>query len=77
MHGDNENVSDRLLVLLQTGNPLEAHLMKTKLESEDIECFIQDENMGLFTNAIGGVKLLVREKDAEHAIAILSSPEQE
>jgi hypothetical protein len=51
--------------------PLEAHLMKTKLESEDLECFLQDENMGLFTNAIGGVKLLVREEDAEQAAQIL------
>jgi len=77
--GDTDN--DRLIIIAQTSQPVEAHLMKTRLESEDIECFLQDENMvaanWLYSNAIGGVKLLVREEDAERAAKILSSIEHD
>ena len=46
----------------------EAMLFKGKLESEGIEVFLQDENTintdPLLSNAIGGVKLLVRKTSA-------------
>ncbi|UCH66237.1 MAG: DUF2007 domain-containing protein [Ignavibacterium sp.] len=52
-----------------------AHLAKTKLESEDIECFIFDEHTSsmnwFYTNAIGGIKLKVRGEDYERASIIL------
>ncbi|MBN1291058.1 MAG: DUF2007 domain-containing protein [Candidatus Latescibacteria bacterium] len=55
---------------------IEAHLAKTRLESEGIECFIRDENTinvnWLYSNAIGGVKLQVRQSDSEKAKKIFS-----
>lgn len=55
----------------------EALLFKGKLESEGIEVFLQDENTintdPLLSNAIGGVKLLVRKEDVMFAKQILNS----
>jgi hypothetical protein len=52
-----------------------AHLAKTKLESEGIECFIFDEYTSsmnwFYTNAIGGIKLKVRGEEYEKALTIL------
>jgi DNA-directed RNA polymerase subunit RPC12/RpoP len=52
-----------------------AHLAKTKLESEGIECFIFDEHTSsmnwFYTNAIGGIKLKVRGEEYERAVTIL------
>ena len=56
--------------------PHEAHLAKTLLESEGINTIIQDELTAqvnnFYSNAIGGVKLLVSESDFEQGIDILS-----
>ena len=52
-----------------------AHISKTKLESEDIECFLFDENTSsmiwFYANAIGGIKLKVRAEDFERAQKII------
>jgi DNA-directed RNA polymerase subunit M/transcription elongation factor TFIIS len=52
-----------------------AHLAKAKLQSEDIECFLFDENTSsmiwFYTNAIGGIKLKVRAEDFDRAERIL------
>lgn len=57
--------------------PAEAQLFKGKLESEGIEVFIQNENTigsdPLLSNAIGGVKLLVKNEDVVRAKYILNS----
>jgi hypothetical protein len=54
---------------------IEAHILKSKLESEDIECHIFDENIvslnPLFNYAVGGIKLKVNELDFEKAITIV------
>jgi len=46
---------------------MDAHLLMAKLESEDIECWLQDENTvtvnPIWTNAVGGIKLLVTKQD--------------
>jgi DNA-directed RNA polymerase subunit RPC12/RpoP len=53
-----------------------AHIAKTKLESEDVECYIFDEYTSsmnwFFNNAIGGIKLKVREEDYEKALKTLN-----
>ena len=50
-------------------------LARTRLESADIECFVQNENMlrivGWHSHILGGIKLQVREADAQDALAIL------
>lgn len=55
--------------------PSEADMMKSILSSEDIFCYLKDENSVItapfLSNAIGGVKLQVREEDIERSIAIL------
>ncbi len=55
--------------------PQEAYLAKGFLESEGIETMIKDELTAqvnnFYSNAIGGVKLQVRESDFENGLAIL------
>ena len=50
-------------------------LARARLESADIECFAQDENMlrigGWHSHILGGIRLQVWESDAEDALAIL------
>lgn len=48
-------------------------LVRSKLESEGIECFVQDElvSQTYIVNAVGGMKLQVKEEDAERAAQII------
>jgi Putative prokaryotic signal transducing protein len=50
-------------------------LARARLESADIECFAPDENIlrmaGWHSHIVGGIKLQVRESDADVALAIL------
>jgi hypothetical protein len=50
-------------------------LARARLESADIECFAQNENMlrigGWHSHILGGIRLQVWESDAEGALAIL------
>ena len=60
----------------------DALLAKTVLDSAEIECFLFDENVirmdWFYSNAVGGVKLLVRARDAAAATELLNqkSPEE-
>ncbi len=62
-------------VIITFTYPYEAHLAKGKLESEGIEVMINDELTAqinnFYSNAIGGVKVLVKETDFERAKQIL------
>ena len=65
------------LITISTYNSaIDAHLACAKLESEEIESYILDENIvtinPLFTNMIGGIKLQVDEQDAEKAMLIIA-----
>jgi len=55
--------------------PVEAHLARTRLESEDIPCVVRDEYLvrvnWLLSNAIGGVKVMVPKWEAAHARDVL------
>lgn len=68
------NMKDWITILTFT-YPHEAHLAKGKLESEGIEVQITDEMTvqvhNFYSNAIGGVKLSVRETDLQKANKIL------
>lgn len=62
-------------IIITFTNPQEAYIAKGYLESEGIESFILDDltvqvNF-LYSNAIGGVKVLVRGADYERGIEIL------
>jgi hypothetical protein len=56
-------------------NEPEFLLARARLESADIPCFGQDENMirisGWHSHIFGGIKLQVRQSDVEDALAIL------
>jgi hypothetical protein len=51
--------------------PVEAHLARTKLESEGIPCVVNDEHLvrvdWFLSNAVGGVKLMVPRTEAQRA----------
>src|SRR5689334_13746716 len=55
--------------------PHEAAVLKGRLESEGIECFLRDELTvqvyNFYSNALGGVKLQVHKNDAESVYYIL------
>jgi len=60
-------------------NPIDAHLLKTKLESEGIFCYLADENIigvnPLLSNAVGGIKLNVPDESVEDALRIILETE--
>ena len=66
---------DNWTVIISFTYSYEAHLVKSKLESEDIEVLIRDELNAQVceagANAVGGVKLCVRESDTVRAIYLL------
>lgn len=65
----------KLVTLASFDNSIDAHLLRTKLESEEIPCFIFDENMvtlnPLNNITVGGVKVKVMEEDLDAARNIL------
>ena len=56
-------------------NSIEAHIMKSKLESENIMCFLFDENIvglnPLYNVTVGGIKLKINKSDIEKATQII------
>ncbi len=68
-----------LKVVATFSYPAEAHIAEGLLNSQGIETMIEDEfTIGAIlpmTNALGGVKLLVRNKDFKQAIELLTEGE--
>ena len=66
---------DKWVTVLTTTLPQQLWIIRGRLESEGIECFIKDEltvqSYNLYSNAVGGVKLQVLEKDQQRAVEIL------
>jgi hypothetical protein len=78
-HADDPGVELRGLVTIRKFRDLpEALLAKGSLDSAGIECYLGDENMvrmdWFISNLLGGVKLLVKQEDAEGAGQILDQP---
>ena len=67
---------DRPVILRRYRDMPAAFVEKSVLEDAGIECFLQDDNVvrmdWLWSNALGGIKLIVREKDAADAEKILN-----
>lgn len=61
-------------------NSIDAHILKIKLESEGITCFLFDENIvsvnPLYSNLVGGIKLKINEEDLIHAKNIVTELEK-
>ena len=66
---------ENLITVISFTLPHDAHFAKAKLQSEGVEVFIKDEMTAqvhnFYSNAIGGVKLQVRESDVAIAHQIL------
>lgn len=74
--------ADRPVILQRYRDMPAAFVEMSVLEDAGIECYLQDDNVvrmdWLWSNALGGIKLIVREKDAADAEKILSqSPSTE
>ena len=65
----------KLITLKTFDNSIEAHLLKVKLESEGIRCFIFDQNIvsmnPLFNITVGGIKLNISDADQDKALSVL------
>ena len=68
-------MSDDLITLWRYRDLPEALIAHSKLKAEGYDCFLADENIVRFdwfwSNMVGGVRLRVREDDAESALAVL------
>ncbi|MGY5820738.1 putative signal transducing protein [Vibrio chemaguriensis] len=66
-----------MIVVTRFSFPHEAHIARASLDSIGIESYIADEHtvntQWLYSNAMGGVRLMVAKSDAEDAKQILSS----
>ncbi|WP_316835889.1 DUF2007 domain-containing protein [Pedobacter nutrimenti] len=66
---------DKIIVFETFYNPIEANIVKARLMDAGIQCFLSDENTitinPLYTQALGGVKLHLFERDADLARNIL------
>lgn len=66
---------DKIVVFETFYNPIEANIVKARLIDSGVQCFLSDENTitinPLYTQALGGVKLHLFEKDVELARSIL------
>ena len=58
-----------------------AHLMLQRLEEEGIKAYLQDEHSvtinPVFSNAIGGIKLMIYEQQLERALQLIADFERE
>jgi ribosomal protein L37E len=66
----------KLLTIKTFTNSVDAHILKTILETEGIESFVFDENMSsmypmTMNNMFGGVKLQIAETDLDLALEII------
>jgi hypothetical protein len=71
-----EDAGNQPVVLRRYRDMPQAFVEKSVLEDAGILCFLEDENVvrmdWLWSNAMGGIKLVVRKKDAEEAEKLLS-----
>lgn len=67
---------DKIVTLQSYYDPMLAHIVRTRLESDGIPCFIADEyalgSVSLFSQATGGIKVKVFERDLEKCREILA-----
>ncbi|PWD99912.1 putative signal transducing protein [Marinilabilia rubra] len=66
-------MENRLVTIATFSYAPEMGLVRSKLESEGIECFVKDElvSQTYIHNAVGGMKLQVKADDAEWAARIV------
>lgn len=69
-------MNDRTIVYSTYYNPIEANIIKARLEDSGFSCFLADENVStiqpLYNQAIGGVKLVIFERDVDQINGLLA-----
>jgi len=69
----------KFVLLSSFDNYIEAHIALGKLQNAYINCHLQDDHSvtlnPFLSNAIGGIKLMVAESQAERAASVLSGQE--
>jgi hypothetical protein len=69
-------MNDKTVVYSTYYNPIEANIIKARLEDSGFSCFLADENVStiqpLYNQAIGGVKLIVFERDVNQINQLLA-----
>jgi len=62
-------MNDKTIVYSTYYDPMEANIIRARLEDSGFACFLADENVAtinpLYNQAIGGIKLIVFERDVE------------
>jgi len=66
-----------LITLRAFDNYFSANILLTKLRDAGIQCYLKDEYTvtidPLLSNAIGGIKVVIRKEDAPQAVALLQT----
>jgi predicted nucleic-acid-binding Zn-ribbon protein len=69
----------KLVTIAQFDNNMDAHLLKSRIEDEEILCFLNDEYMmgvtPMLNFSLGGVRVKVREEDEARAREIMEEIE--
>ncbi len=64
-------------MLASFSQPMDAYLLRARLEGSGITAYVRDENLitldWLYSNAVGGVKVDVADEDYERARELLDS----
>lgn len=66
-------MSEKLVTIASYNQVVEAYLAKARLESEDIEVFILNEDMSWLYSYVVSVELQVKESEVKRAKEILES----
>ena len=70
----------KYILLCSFDNYIPAHIALGRLKEEFINCYLQDEYSvtidPFLSNAIGGIKLMVAETQADRALEILNSSQE-
>jgi hypothetical protein len=65
----------KLVTVRTFDSPIDAHLLKSKLESEGIDCYLKDEHSisidPMHSYALGGIKLQISDADIEKTKKVL------
>jgi hypothetical protein len=75
------NTDDKIATFKSYYDPMLAHIIRTRLEANNIQCYIADDNIiwakPYFNQLLGGVKIRVFEKDFERCLKILATDDDQ
>lgn len=70
-----------LITIAQFADYVSANILKSRLEDAGIQCVLKDEHTvtmnWMWANALGGIKVMILEKDKDAALAVIQEDEHE